>query len=452
MTGQKLKFVLSDLHLGAGYARESQNRRKGFTADRELCDFLHTIWRESEREQREIELIINGDFFEFLQVPAVEVYEPLKHYPLEAYLDSSQAASIKRLNIIAEGHPEVFNALSDFMHVEQPQRRITLIKGNHDVNLFWPGVKSRLREILGASGTRASLLLFADEFVSREKIYVEHGHQRAEKMNRYPDFFDPRSPDNPTQLHYPVGSRLVINAGHKLENEYWFVDHIKPITTLIWYALPWDFDFAGKMLAHYIRHTVSTEDDLLQDLEDDEKRGAMARRYANDPTFRQQFHQQLQPYLRLTDEDNREVASSPQLVVGDNALAIGQADRQRQQAMLHHAATEIVKREGARVVLFGHTHYPVQEFLNNDSVYINTGSWIEDFSDASPETWAALFSGSWQSHHAAARLPYARIDYNEHHLPTAQLLFFEQKAEAETQNFFQQKFSWLVRIFGNRSL
>jgi hypothetical protein len=65
------------------------------------------------------------------------------------------------------------------MHVESPQRHITIIKGNHDVSLFWPGVKNHLREMLGASGARASLLRFADEFVSREKIYVEHGHQHA---------------------------------------------------------------------------------------------------------------------------------------------------------------------------------------------------------------------------------------------------------------------------------
>ena len=136
--GRKLKFVLSDLHLGAGH--QESNYLEDFTVDKQLARFLQAIWQESERDQREVELIINGDLFEFLQVPAVENYDPAAHYPSEAYLDSSESASIKRLNLIVEGHPEVFNALSDFMHVEMPARRITVIKGNHDVNLYWSGV------------------------------------------------------------------------------------------------------------------------------------------------------------------------------------------------------------------------------------------------------------------------------------------------------------------------
>ena len=209
--GRKLKIVLSDLHLGAGHTNKGGNLLEDFRASRAFVDFLHAIWHESERDEREVELIINGDFFEFLQVPAVDDYDPTVSYPKEAYLDSSQEASIKRLNIIANGHSRIFNALSDFMHVEAAQRSVTIIKGNHDVNLYWPGVKSRLREILGASGTRASLLRFADEFVSREKIYVEHGHQHAEKMNGYYDSFDPRSPDDLNQLFYPAGSRFIID-------------------------------------------------------------------------------------------------------------------------------------------------------------------------------------------------------------------------------------------------
>jgi hypothetical protein len=126
--GHKLKFVLSDLHLGAGYGNERGNLLEDFVATGEFTAFLRMIGQEGERDQREIELIINGDLFEFLQVPAVDVYEPGASYPKEAYLDASQEASIKRLKLIVQGHEEIFNALSDFMHVESPQRRITVIK------------------------------------------------------------------------------------------------------------------------------------------------------------------------------------------------------------------------------------------------------------------------------------------------------------------------------------
>ena len=70
---------------------------------------------------------------------------------------------------------------------------------------------------------------------------------------------------------------------------------------MIWYALHWDFDFAGKMLVHFIRHiSASEEDALLQDLENDDKRYEISQRYTNEPAFRQQFHQQLQQYLLAT--------------------------------------------------------------------------------------------------------------------------------------------------------
>ncbi len=459
--GRKLKFVLSDLHLGAGY--EESNYLEDFTVDTRLAGFLQAMAEESVRDQREVELIINGDFLEFLEVPAVDTYQSGQLYPDEAYLDASEPASIKRLNLIIEGHPLVFDALSDFIHVEAPQRRITLIKGNHDVNLYWPGVKARLREILGATGTRSSLLLFAEEFISREKIYVEHGHQRAEAINRYQDFLDPRVPGNPAQLHYPVGSRLVIDFFNNLGREYWFVDNIKPLTTLIWYAMRWDFDFAAQMLASFIRHSPAQAelsflfDDWLHGLEDSDIRRSWAARYQTDPTFRQQFHRQAQEYLTRT--------SGP-VEMADDPLVLGRAEQQQQRAALYQAAAEITQQQGAAVVVFGHVHQSIQETLEQGGVYINTGGWLRDLSASTPETWQALFAGQYSYRHIPLRLPYARIDYDEDNQPTAQLLDFaapasepEAKPQTEPKNHTDispptpapKKLGYLSRLFASRA-
>ena len=439
--GYKLKFVLSDLHIGAGHTNNEDNPLDDFTATKEFVDLLHQIWHESERDDREVELIINGDCFAFLQVPAVNSFDPTLTYPREAYLDSSDKASVKRLNIVAQRNPAIFNALSDFIHVENPQRRITLIKGNHDVSLYWPGVKSRLREILGASGTRASLLRFADEFVSREKIYVEHGHQRAEKMNGYHDSFDPRSTNNPAQLYYPTGSRFVVDFINKVKPERWFVDHIKPVTTLIWYAFKWDFHFACRALAEFIRHTPALvvnssfnlesgssipPNALLQKLESKTIRDQLAQRYAADREFRQEFHQQIQNYLEDAIIDNKGEFHFPSIEVGDDSPAMGQAVQEYQQNMLCEAAQTIVKQEGAKIVLFGHTHHAVEQQFEDGGVYINTGSWVEDFTDASPQTWSDLFDGKLKPSKPRS-LPYVRIDYDNNDTPTATLLDFNQQ-------------------------
>jgi UDP-2,3-diacylglucosamine pyrophosphatase LpxH len=469
--GRKLKFVLSDLHLGAGH--QERNYLEDFTVDEKLARFLQEIWQESERDQREIELIINGDLFEFLQVPAVDSYNPAASYPAEAYLDSSEQASIKRLNLIVEGHPGVFNALSDFIHVEAPQRRITIIKGNHDVNLYWSGVKARLRELLGASGSRSSLLLFAEEFVSREKIYVEHGHQRTEQMNTYHDFLDPRRSSDLSQLYYPLGSHFVINFFNSVGREYWFADNIKPATSLVWYALPWNFDFAAKMLARFIRHTPALVlndftlgdpfnlhvEAWLRELEDAEARRELAQRYAAEADFRPQFHQQVQQYLSDASLVSKDVSLFTPAEVSTDPLAMGRAEQAQQQNALHRAAEEIAQREGARVIVFGHTHYPVQESLETGGIYINTGCWVRDLSEASPELWTALFSGSQPYQDIPFRLPYARIDYDEDNNPTAKLLYFADKPdlhpsaaaisqpESKSKTFFGKRFTWFTRGF-----
>jgi len=434
--GRKVKFVVSDLHLGAGHAYKGGNLLEDFRADEVFVDFLHHIWHESERDNCEIELIINGDLFEFLQVPAVDNYDPTTPYPKEAYLDSSEAASIKRLNNIVEGHQRIFSAFSDFMHVEA-SRSITLIKGNHDVNLFWPGVKNRLREILGASGMRASLLRFANEFISREQIYVEHGHQHAERINSYTDSFDPCSPDDPDQLFYPIGSQFVINFLNRVEPGWWFVDHIKPIPMLIWFALHWDFDFACQALVSLAKfapeiagHTSTTRDrymasifTLLDDISNDEKRHTIAENYFCKPNFRLQMHRKIQYIL---DSINGYV--TPSVHIGEDPREMGRAHQEQQHTLLRQAANLISYREKAKIVLFGHSHYPIQQKLSSGSTYINTGSWIEDFSDAPEETWAHLFGDLRQPSRPPAQLPYARIEYDEDDMPAARLLFFNSDA------------------------
>ncbi|NJN94609.1 MAG: hypothetical protein HC875_11190 [Anaerolineales bacterium] len=462
-----MKFVLSDLHLGA----EPRERTylEEFATDKKLAHFLQQIRQESDRDQREIELIINGDLFEFLQIPAVDDFDPTATYPAELYLDSSEAASLKRLNLIVAGHPEVFDALSDFMRVEAPQRRITIIKGNHDVNLYWSGVKARLREVLGASGTRSSLLLFAEEFVSREKIYVEHGHQRAEKMNCYHDFLDPRLYTDLSQLYYPTGSRFAIDVVNDLGREYWFFDYVKPMTTLIWYALSKDFDFAARLLARFIRHTPAlvlsdftlgnntlTDDPWLENLENSETRSGLAERYSADPDFRRQFHHQMHTYLHDATAIGRDTYASSVEITADS-LEIGQADQKQQQVALRRAAEEIARQQGARVVLFGHTHCPAQEILENGGVYLNTGCWLPDLSNASPEIWQDLFTSDRPITNLKLRLPYARIDYDEENNPSAQLLYFAQEdpptspqtetpSEPKRRGFLGRRFAWFTKI------
>ncbi len=430
----KLKIVLSDFHLGAGSPAIGDNPLEDFVADKAFARFLETIRTECDGSATEVELIINGDFFEFLQVPAVDEFNSQSAYPVEAFQDSSQAASLKRLDLIAAGHPVVFDALSDFIQVEAPQRRVTIIKGNHDVNLFWPVVKQRLREILGTTGRRASMLLFAERYVSREGIYVEHGHQYAEQFNHWDNFDEPRDRRRSGQLIYPPGSRFIIDFLNSVERERAWADSIKPLTALVWYSLEWDFSFAVRMLLALAKHSPITKaseraareaiETLCYQLRDATFSQELADRYMVSLDFRRHFHTRVAQLLVPA-------ASPPSMFVwpappaDESAIEIARQEIEEIQASMRRVAARVIVAENARVVVFGHTHRPGLEVLENGGTLVNCGSWLwlGGCDPANVEIWREFFARPDQvtPHH---RLTYARIDYDEQGIPHAQLLAF----------------------------
>jgi len=430
----KFKIVVSDFHLGAGSSAIGDNPLEDFVADKAFARFLETIRGDCDGGATEVELIINGDFFEFLQVPAADAFDPQCSYPVEAYQDSSQAASIKRLDLIAAGHPIVFDALSDFIQVESPQRRVTIIKGNHDVNLFWPGVKQRLREIVGATGRRASLLLFAERYVSREGIYVEHGHQYAEQFNHWDNFDEPRDRRHSGQLVYPPGSRFVIDFLNSVERERAWADSIKPLTALAWYSMEWDFSFAVRMLLALAKHIPITKaagrvakeaiETLCYQLRDAAFCQELADRYSTSLDFRRHFHTRVAQLLVPA-------ASPPGMFVwpappaDESAIEIARQEIEEIQASMRRVAARVVVAENAHVVVFGHTHLPGLELLENGGTLVNCGSWLwlGGYDPTNIEGWREFFvhpDRLTPLHHLA----YARIDYDEQDVPHAQLLAF----------------------------
>jgi UDP-2,3-diacylglucosamine pyrophosphatase LpxH len=454
---------VSDFHLGAGPLNIGENPLEDFIADEAFAHFLEALRAESNRDNKEVELIINGDFFEFLQVPSVDEFDPQCTYPPEAYYDSSQAASIKRLDLIAAGHPIVFGALADFIQVKAPRRRMTLIKGNHDVNLFWPGVKQHLREVLGATGQRASMLLFAERYVSREGIYVEHGHQYAERLSRWDNFDDPRDENNHDQLFYPPGSRLVIDFFNSVERDRTWADSLKPLTALAWYSLQWDFPFAAQMLLMLAKHipanVVSAEnktnnslDTLCRQLGDAAACQELSDRYHACLDFRRDFHMRIGQLLVPA-------ASPPGMFVwpmppaDESGMEIARTEIDEIQASMRRVAVRVAASEGAHVIVFGHTHRPCIESLEDGTTLVNCGSWqwLGGYDPTEVDVWRGLLVGATPTkpHH---RLTYARIDYDEQDIPHTQLLNFAEERERNSryeQVALGRMLSWLRQVLGD---
>jgi UDP-2,3-diacylglucosamine pyrophosphatase LpxH len=460
----KLKIVVSDFHLGAGPPDTNVNPLEDFIADEAFAHFLESLRVESDHEDKEVELIINGDFFEFLQVPAVDGFDPQETYPPEAYYDSCESSSVKRLDLITAGHPVVFDALADFIQVETPRRRMTLIKGNHDVNLYWPGVKQRLREVLGATGRRASMLLFAERYVSREGIYVEHGHQYAEQVNRWDNFDEPRDRQTPEQLRYPAGSRLAIDFFNTVERERAWVDSLKPLTALVWYSLHWDFAFAARMFLMLNEHVPATGSgmtgrvseslfDLCKQLRDADACRQLSEYYYSDINCRRDLHTRAGQVL-VPAASPPGVFMWPPPPDDESALQIARTEIKEIEASMRRVATRLAKTQGARVIVFGHTHRPLLERLGDDAIWVNCGSWqwLGGYDPLRPEVWQRLFANP---HHVVPhqRLSYARIDYDDQDQPQAQLLDFVYPHKRNSQKGLiglEQILARLRRAWGGR--
>ena len=317
-------------------------------------------------------------------------------------------------------------------------------------------------ELLGATGVRSSLLLFAEEFINRENVYIEHGHQRTEKVNRFPNFLHPLDPDNPEQLYYPPGSQFILDCFNQVERQLWWIDNVKPVSALIWYALAWDFNLAMRLFLQFVRYVPgllvgslaageeAAAGDWLAQLQDESRREEIARRYAADLAFRRQFHRRLAQVLRNAGPPDAPRPLS-EAESDDDPLAFARAEQETLQSVLRRDAAAIVAEGRAQVVLFAHTHRPAFEQLPGGGYYVNTGTWLwdEDMSTASREAWFNLFEHP-EKYLNTQRLPYARIDYDAAGNPIPRLLDFSgQGFEWERPlSFWEKIMVWLYRLFG----
>ncbi len=437
----KVKIIVSDLHLGAGsFDLDKGNVLEDFIVDEAFARFLHEMKEESETQGTDFELIIGGDVMEFLQAPAVDRFESRRIYPPENYRSSSEEDSAKKIDLIIKGHPMFFATLREFIKPANPQRKVTILKGNHDVDLYWPAVKERIRQAVYATGEeRVKLLAFEEVCIHREGIYVEHGNQYAEKVNRVDNLEKPLDPEHEGQLAIPAGSRFVIEFFNQVEWEKWWVDSVKPMTALIWYALALDFPFAVKTLVAFLKVArilivgslaAAEAEQLVRELEDEAQLQALGQRYAEDETFRREFNARVSCILEAADAPP-EVARA-RAIDEASAFNLGKSIIDEVNSALHRAAEAKARETGAEIVVFGHTHGPLCERLESGGLYLNTGTWTwwRDFAEAGLDGWKEFYAApeKFMDEHY---LTYARIDYDEFGRPHGRVLDYSGRLVIE---------------------
>ena len=202
-----------------------------FFWDDEFRDFLRFY-----ASQAPSTLVINGDLFDFLKVLVFPTPEQMRTYGIsESDIDrtyglrSSEPAATFQVDKIIDGHPTFFQSLAEFMAAGNS---VIILKGNHDIQLFWNAVRervySRLEDLLPRNRkkvVREKLSFLPWCFYVPNLLYVEHGNQ-YEYTTSFRNFLNPQLP-----INYPgTGRQIELDLSGFLVR--YVLNRLKPIDPL----------------------------------------------------------------------------------------------------------------------------------------------------------------------------------------------------------------------------
>lgn len=243
MSKMKKLFIISDLHLGGkSDQRDSHGNLTEFGSQichsyDQLKEFLNWVCNEAINFDGDVEIIINGDIVDFL---AEDEYN---HDNLNTEIwTHDENHAIKKLEQIinrtkGKDGISIFDVLKKFT---QNGNHLTLILGNHDVELSLPNVRRYLEEILTPNGSLK--FIFDGEAYTCGDVLIEHGNRydswnminhsrlRQERSILSRGLIVDEKERNKKYFLPPAGTLLVIYVINKLKKRFRFVDLLKPET------------------------------------------------------------------------------------------------------------------------------------------------------------------------------------------------------------------------------
>ncbi|MDR3606514.1 MAG: metallophosphoesterase [Oligoflexia bacterium] len=319
---EKVKFIISDCHLSAGRFYEGQfNPHEDFHYDNEMCDLFDYFstgqYGEGSTGPVDVELIINGDFLDFLNVPYRGEFEDA----------ITENMALAKLEAIIAGHPKVMSALKRF--ASKANKRITYLIGNHDADLFFPKVRERIIREWDPSGNypsdKVQIIADRDRIRYEGGVEIHHGNQFewANALNFDQPVIEGSLPE--PILNIPWGSFYVLKIVNRLKWEREYLDKIRPVRIFMILGFIFDPVFTFKYGFLTLYYFLKTR--LTQGFKSVSKvlRHEMS------------FFLDLESYARQTlDQD-------PEL----------------------------------KTIIFGHTHKPMDRTYPDGKQYINTGTWTK---------------------------------------------------------------------------
>ncbi len=218
-----IRLILNDLHLADGDAildSFGEVQQAAFEGLMAAASPVGPLGRADE-----VELIINGDCFDFLATPP---------YNTEGVSDVPTA--LEKANHIIAAHGPFFATLRQF--IETPGRRITFTTGNHDIEIQFEQVRVLLAETIGikpgdTGDMGNSRLHFSPTrfYCPLPDVYIEHGNHYDFWNQAMPGLWDNNG--EPLNLHpdsiiLPFGSHYFQHAAHPISIKYPYFDHFEP--------------------------------------------------------------------------------------------------------------------------------------------------------------------------------------------------------------------------------
>ena len=173
--------VVSDLHLCEAepihtkYPLWKKYKTRQFFFDKEFVQFLKTIHEKAHLKK--VELVLNGDIFDFDSVIALPKNPPYRISWIEKRrgLHPQEEKSVFKIKKILQHHKAWVKSLREFL---MQGHRVIFVIGNHDVELHFFLVQQAIRETLSLPKDLQKNLRFNEWFyLSNNDTLIEHGNQ-----------------------------------------------------------------------------------------------------------------------------------------------------------------------------------------------------------------------------------------------------------------------------------
>ncbi len=173
-------LVVSDIHLAdLDQGHSISPLWKRYKNSEYFIDESFKLFLEKMREQASasIELILNGDIFDFDSVMTFPNNSSISVSWLERLrgLGSEEEKSRFKMKAILDAHPVWIGAIRAFI---EAGNRVIFIIGNHDMELHWPAVQQDLINRINLTINKQTFIRFCEWFyISNHDTLIEHSNQ-----------------------------------------------------------------------------------------------------------------------------------------------------------------------------------------------------------------------------------------------------------------------------------